>query len=168
MVMMWCKDFIAVAISGSSMKQHFNKSGGYIALLSAIIISAMLLVLSVSLSQGGYFMRFNTLNTEYKKISMGLAESCINAALLRIAHDYSYILPSSDETVAVGSETCEIVSISHGVETVGHQKDIIVVVRSEYQGAWSNLKVKVNVGNPDFAPSNPMSPRIVVGVLEEL
>ena len=58
---------------------------GYIALISAIIISVVLLGLATAIGQSTFFSRFNALNREYKRISLGLAESCVHAALSKIS-----------------------------------------------------------------------------------
>lgn len=91
----------------SSGKKFYQ--GGYIALMSAIIISALLIVISVTLSFTGFFARFNILDAEFKNRSLGLAEACANAALLKLAEDSSF---SGNQTVAVGTDSCMIFGVA--------------------------------------------------------
>ena len=81
---------------------------GYIALMSAIILSAILAVLTAAAGFSGYFARFNELDAEYKQRSASLAASCINTALLRLAEDPRNTRPGQ---VVVGTETCDISAI---------------------------------------------------------
>ena len=101
--------------------QQKNESG-YIALMSVIIISLILLAFTAVLSMSGYFSRFNALAGEYKRVSLGLAESCVNVALLKIAQNPNY---TGDETVPVGTNNCNIKLVSYnpasGYDT-NHQK----------------------------------------------
>ena len=89
---------------------------GYIALISALIISAVLLTVSVSLGMLNFFTRFSVLDAEYKVRSQVLAESCARVALLRLAHN-----PSTATTgaVSLGSDSCSIVIIQNNVPMAG-------------------------------------------------
>ena len=64
-----------------------KRSSGFIALMSVLIISITLLGISFTRSNNGFFSRFGVLDSEYKKIGLGLAESCTNVALLKIAQN---------------------------------------------------------------------------------
>ena len=54
---------------------------GYIALISVIIISLLLITVITALSTINYFSRYNILENEYKERSSGLAEGCVDYAL---------------------------------------------------------------------------------------
>ena len=58
---------------------------GYIALVSVLIISLVLLTLAVSVSLTGFYARSNILNSEIKEQSMALAESCVSKAVADVA-----------------------------------------------------------------------------------
>lgn len=81
------------------------KQGGYIALMSAIIISVILLGLTFTLSFRGFFGRFNILDSEFKERSLGLAEACAERALLRLATIPKY---AGNETLTIDGESCQI------------------------------------------------------------
>jgi hypothetical protein len=92
---------------------HFrNESGkGFIALMSAIIISAVLLVTVVAGGLTGFYGRSNILDGELKSRSSAAADACADQALLMIANDSTYtgtlttVLNSLDACRAVVSGT---------------------------------------------------------------
>lgn len=94
-------------------KSQTNKlTGGYIALISAIIISVLLMTLSTTLSMTGFFARFDVLNSEYKERSIALAEACGDTAMLKLAGDINYVVTPADQNVSVDTDKCSILSIS--------------------------------------------------------
>ena len=78
------------------------QSGGYIALMATIIISAILLVLSVEASLAGFHARFNILGTEAKEQAASLAQGCADQALSAIVTDPSYT-GNATTTTSAGS-----------------------------------------------------------------
>lgn len=108
---------------------------GFIALMSAIIVSAVILVVTVTLSYSSFFTRYNLLDSEFKERSGALAEGCVDAALLKLAGDPSY---SGNETANIGSETCQIRLILIS----GTNK--IIETRASFQNAFTNLRVTVD------------------------
>ncbi|MEK7536066.1 MAG: hypothetical protein AAB590_03600 [Patescibacteria group bacterium] len=92
------------------MSTKYQNQSGFIALMSAIIISMLLIVITFTLSMTAFFARFNVLHSEYKNISSNLAEGCVDAALLKLINDPAY--NPTDEIVSVGTHNCMIVSIT--------------------------------------------------------
>lgn len=88
-----------------------RKEGGYIALMSVIIISLILIALSVTVNMSGFFTRFNILEAQEKLQSSALSESCVNLAMSRLTKNttYTYTYP---ETVILGTDTCLINSVT--------------------------------------------------------
>ncbi len=111
-----------------------NSNGGFIALISVIVVSVLLLTITFSLSLSGYFSRFNILNTEFKKQSVALAEACGDIALLKLAQGVTIITPVS---VSVGADTCTIfpVQAAAGQTTIKTQAKV--------QKIFTNLKIVV-------------------------
>ena len=103
------------------MKKPTKNERGFIALISVIILTAILTVLIFTTSVAGFFARFDALGSEFKRVSLGLSEACSNAALLKIAEDYDYDItqdPDYDDTrdgvvVDVGGNTCLIKSVDY-------------------------------------------------------
>ncbi len=81
-------------------------NSGFIALMSAILISIILLLIITNLSLTGFYSRSNILDFELKEKSFSLAEACADSALLKLVNDTDYI---GGETIAVsGNDTCTI------------------------------------------------------------
>ena len=113
-----------------------NKHGqeGYIALISAIIISSILLVVTVTLSYTAFFARYNILDSEYKERSASLAEACADVALLKLANNSGY---AGNVAVAIGTDFCSIrLLFSSGTQT-------IVDTQASFQNAYTNLRLGV-------------------------
>jgi len=91
--------------------KYLNQDG-FVALISAIIISVMLLIIAVTIGMTGIFGRFNVLDSESKERSIGLAEACVDTAILKLSIDKDYLLIPADHSIPIiGSDTCNIVSI---------------------------------------------------------
>lgn len=111
------------------------KNSGYIALISSIIISILLLGITLAISSTGYFSRFDILKTEFKKRSSALAEACVDTALLKLAQNQSY---NGNENIGVGNDQCSILTI----ETASGQK--IIKTKAVFQNAVTNLKITID------------------------
>ena len=93
-----------------------EKNKGFVALMSAIIISILLLAVTFTLSFSGFFSRFNVLDTEFKKRSAAIAEACADTALLQLAQSATTTLPFD---CSMGGGTGSIVSVSSSVPAAG-------------------------------------------------
>lgn len=129
-----------------------NRQDGFIALISAILISAILLDFAVTIGASSFHSRINTLNNEFKKMSESLAEGCINSALLKISQNYYYIPASDGDIISVGTdinnvdENCTIESVVYSDEnTATHTKTGTIDVSANYNNAFSNIEITVNV-----------------------
>lgn len=72
------------------MSEINMKTRGFIALMSAIVISAVLLIIAVTGSFTGFFGRGNILDAELKSRSAAVADACAEQAFLLIANDSAY------------------------------------------------------------------------------
>lgn len=86
------------------------------------------------ISAGGYFTRFNILNTTSKKTSTNLAEACAHTALLKLAESSNY---AGNETISMNSSTCQIFAI----ELQPNQK--IIKTKGIFQNTTTNLKITI-------------------------
>ncbi len=116
------------------MIRYTNKSG-FIALISVIIISAVLLIVATTLSFSGFFGRFSVLEHEFKKKSFSLAEACAEQARLKLFIDNEY---SGNETVNVGTDSCQIFPSSN---PTGNPRNFDI--RAIYRDSYTNLKISV-------------------------
>ena len=112
-----------------------EKESGFIALMSAIILSVILLLIATTLSFTGFYSRFNILDSESKERSSALADACMDVALLGFAQGTPY---SVDTNIIVGENTCLV----GGFITSGSQK--IFKTRGIYSNSYTNLEVTVN------------------------
>jgi hypothetical protein len=100
--------------------KHTSSQRGFIALMSTIVICAVLLTLMASTDVGSFYARADALGSENKDAAVALAESCINVALLALAAstDPVHYAPIN-QTVQVGidrwgnSMTCVIKDAIH-------------------------------------------------------
>lgn len=119
--------------------KNYNTQKGFIALISSIVMSAILLLITTTLSLSSFFTRFTILESEYKEKSSALAEACVDSALVKIALDNAY--SPSNETVQFGNNICLI----NGVTTISGQKTI--ATQGNYQESYTNLSVTIQTNN---------------------
>lgn len=115
------------------------KNNGYIALTSAVIISTLILIISITLGFSSFLSRSNSLHYSLKEITDALAEGCVNLALVKLAQASSTY--AGNESVPLDSDSCEILPIESG----SGQKTI--KASAILRGVTTNLKVIVNESN---------------------
>jgi hypothetical protein len=85
--------------------------GGYIALISVVIISLLLITVTAALSCSNYFSRLNILENEFKVRSGDLANACVNYARARLMQDpLNYA--GNELSVPVGADICSVLAVS--------------------------------------------------------
>jgi hypothetical protein len=124
------------------MKRHSTQNG-FIALISILIISAVLLATTLGLAQFGIANRFFILNLEQKASSKKLAEACAHIARIQTYNDPLFVRDTL-LNVPVGDSTCDIVSITpNGGETV-------IETSAQTGEAITNLSIVVDNTNGNF------------------
>lgn len=108
------------------------KNRGFIALITAIIISAILLLLATNLSISGFYSRSNILDYELKEISFHLAEACIDQAISKRINNINY--SPSPEIITIDNKECQIESV-HGN---------IIKTKSNYKNYITHLEVEID------------------------
>ncbi len=122
---------------------------GFVALMSVIIISAIMLTLIFTLNLSSYFARFDALGGENKRVSLGLAEACVEAAKLKIAQNAAYAQGANGDTVTVtGAQTCKICNVTR-VPAGG--TSYTIYTRAGTNGSYSNLAVGATIAPSTFA-----------------
>ncbi|MDD5050451.1 MAG: hypothetical protein PHV93_01785 [Candidatus Pacebacteria bacterium] len=122
----------------SGRKQKKEKKKGFIALVSAIIISAVLLAILLSLNLGSFFTRFNILDSENKKRSALLALACFETARMNLSEDSLY---AGNEKIMEGEDSCRICPLQ------ASPGGIEIQTRALVHSAHTNLKALLNSGN---------------------
>ncbi len=125
--------------NNSKFRIHNSEfSNGYIAIISTIIISLVLMGMVFSVSFSGVSSRSNILNSEFKEQGFALAEACTETALLKLAQNKFY---SGNENILVGSDQCSILPI----ETISGQK--IIKTKAIFKKTTTNLKIVATENN---------------------
>jgi len=124
--------FFSLASLGS------NTPRGFIALISAIIISAVLLIAAAAGSVTGMYSRFGVLDVEFKERSTALAEACESIVLSKLGEDSGYNGP--DLNYPVGGDSCSIFVAQNPGDNPR-----IFKVRGIYQHTYTNVLISVDV-----------------------
>lgn len=116
---------------------------GFIALVSVILISFVLITFAVSISLSGYLGRFNGLDGEFKEQSAASAEACVEKAIADLVMENS---ATGTVTFGGGAYSCAIVSITSDVPATG---ETTIKAESVHRNAHTHLVVVVNSGTQD-------------------
>ena len=134
------------------MTQHNNNhNSGFVALISSIIIAAVLVSFALTTSQGQFFTRANMLDKELKVQSRLAAQSCVNITLLHISENYFFTLSSSTDTLTIHNLSCTVQSVVYGVENAQHTKVVTIDALSDNHDVWTHLQATTFIHNPSFA-----------------
>lgn len=123
-----------------NLDQKKQSKKGYVALISAIIISVLLILIGATLNLSLFFSRFNTLNSEYKKQSLALAEACLDMARLKLAENFSY--NGNNEEITIDGGKCFIVSVSQPAPYTIKTRGIYPIALP--QKSYSNIQAVVD------------------------
>ena len=105
--------------------------------MSAIIISAILILVATVTSFRGFFGRSNILETEFKERSVAISEACADQALLQFANDIAY----GGGPVIISGYSCTIGKIT----TSGSEKTF--KTQASFQNSYTNLEIKFNTAD---------------------
>jgi len=117
------------------MQKKLKSNHGFIALISAIIISVVLLLVATNASLTSFYGRSNILDGKLKVKSSALAEACADHAILKLTINPSY--NPTNEVVPVESDTCIVQSV-----TSNNPK--IILIQADYRNSITKLRVKVD------------------------
>ena len=105
--------------------------------MSAIILSAILLLVAATAGFSGFYGRFNILDSEFKERSSALADACVDELLLLIANDAAY---KDAKTVDLYTGTCQIFAATN---PTGNPRTF--TIQAVYQNSYTNLIVTIDV-----------------------
>jgi Tfp pilus assembly protein PilV len=115
---------------------------GFIALISVLILSVILLGVVISLAQYGMVSRYALLTLEQKEMSHTLARGCLQVARIAIANDPQY--ETAEKQVVLGTSRCKLVLIdASGSES-------FVQVSASSSGAVTNLEAVIDTASGDI------------------
>lgn len=120
------------------------QSRGFIALISVLVLSVILLAAVISLAQYGISSRYALLDLENKTISEELARSCVQVARIAVFNDNLY--ETTNHIIPVGDFRCEIKNISANTPYPGISQ---FEIQASSSGATTNLVIEIeaNSGN---------------------
>ena len=121
-----------------SKKQH----EGFIALISVLILSVILLGAVISLAQYGITSRYALLTLEQKEISVSHAEACVQVARIAVVNDSLY--ETQNHVVPIGNTNCLIRHIFPNTPTMGFSR---VETTASSSGATTNLRVEIKTNS---------------------
>jgi hypothetical protein len=137
---------------------------GFIALISAIVISTVLLSVAATLDQGVFFARFDGLNSEYHEIARDLADACVKRGLLNVREKYDYTVGSDSAydaarggaviplgTLYDRNVDCVLMSPTTTPAEVAHVRIFTLLGRAQFNGAWSTERATASVFNPSYS-----------------
>jgi hypothetical protein len=124
--------------------EQLEVANGYIALMSVIIISLLLITITAALSFANYFSRFNILENEFKITGENLATACVNYARAKLMGDPNNYA-GNELSVPVGDDVCSVISVvptgnvwPKTIKTQG------IYPRNRIQESYTNLSVVLN------------------------
>ncbi len=126
-----------------------NQDHGFVALISVLAISAVILAITVTAGASAFYARSNALQNEFKRQALSLAEACVNVALLNLREDY-YYNPSND-VITLGSNTCHIESVSLPSGDFNRE----IRTWAEVNGSFSSVVTNATVIDPSLPPLPP-------------
>lgn len=114
------------------MKFEHKKNQGFVALISIVLISFVLLIAVITLNKTSYINRYNVYNFELKETSKALAEACTNLAFLELSKNPSYTV-TTPEVKTINGNTCTIHSVTGTPKTIK--------AKSNYKNFHTNITV---------------------------
>lgn len=119
---------------------EINVKKGFIALISVIIVSGILILVAITLSLEGFNTRNNILDSEMKERGANLAEACVDNTILKIINDPDFF-GNSTTTIADGNCFVGFITTTLGVKTFK--------TRVNYKNFYTNFKISIN--SSDFS-----------------
>jgi predicted PurR-regulated permease PerM len=118
-----------------------HSSPGYIALITIVIVSFLLMALVFSVSSSGFFAQSTTTINYLSAATDELADSCLNIGILKLVESRNY---TGNETVTVGAGQCTLLPILVN----GTQKTIRATATT--QGTVTNALVTLETTSSPF------------------
>ncbi len=119
--------------------KHNKNNEGYIALVATIIIGAVLLSMSVTLTMASWHTRFGILAIEAKEQSASLAEGCASWAYTLLMTDSSY-QGNTTSTIAIGA--CHIFPLILNSPLEGI---VTLHVQGRVRESYTNLEMQIDM-----------------------
>lgn len=117
-----------------------KKREGYVALMSVLIISAVLLIISVGLSLRSINEASMSLGEQESRKALAMADLCMEKALMKLESVLNY---AGNESIILGDKSCDILTVSGN----GNFNRTV-----QTQGTVSNYTKKIKVEVSQISP----------------
>ena len=123
--------------SNAEMRRMGKFCGGYVALIAILIISFIMLSITISTGFEGFWSLSNFSNRESKEISLNLAQSCLDQAIVNIIQSPSWRPKVGGEVLTRGEYFCTIRSLERNspdvtIETTGEFNKSFTILRGQF------------------------------------
>jgi len=117
------------------MKKRFDSKKGYVALMATLIISFVLLSVSITTNFESFQSLSGALNRELKEISLNLAESCLDQAIVISIQSPNWQLPEGGKRLDIEEYSCLIIKTERQdslitIETQGQAGHVFTSLRA--------------------------------------
>jgi CRISPR/Cas system CSM-associated protein Csm5 (group 7 of RAMP superfamily) len=119
-------------------KRNTHLEAGFIALMSVLLISFMLITFAVSVGISGFLGRYNQLDSEIKEQSIASAGACVEKAIADLVGDNP---TTGTVTFGGGLYSCTIVAILADTPSAG---ETTIKSQGVYKNSYTNLVVVVD------------------------
>jgi hypothetical protein len=123
------------------MKTRYrNGKKGFIALISVIMVSAVLTAVVAAISATSFNTRFNMMDQENKKAGIALAKACVQRVLIEAAKKsrYESIYETNGFEIISDGKVCRFC-----VRKEANSLEFAIGSRAEYRETYTNLSVTV-------------------------
>lgn len=118
-----------------------ENAGGYVALISVLLLGALLLIIGLGSSLRGISAGEASLGVELSSEALLLADACAEEAIIRLRSDFGY---AGGETILIGgSDPCTVVSVSGSGAT-----DRSVIAEADVNGWKRRVHVQISSLSP--------------------
>jgi len=135
------------------LRLRTNMQRGFIALMSVLIVGAMLMGVLILASTNGLLARSDALDAEFQQQARALAEGCIDTALLDLSQNYAFT--QNNSVLAIGNDHCSNVSVQT-ISSDASSREVSIDATGEYKTAYVHAAVAATVQNT--TSSNPAMP----------
>lgn len=137
-------------------KNRHSKNSGYIALISAIVISLSLLSFTIIVSSAGFYSRANASETTDKAVGAILSQGCVHKALLLISQIQNYRPSMSGDIFTIHGNNCTVFSVDYGLENEEtHEKNVVIKTQAQYKNTFTTVLTTTSMKNPSVSYGTP-------------
>lgn len=119
--------------------QRQTNTKGFIALISVLMVSVILLAAVISLAQYGITSRFALLSIEHKTETLTRTQACVEVARIAVVNDPDF--ETTNKEVAIEDAVCVLEEVFANTPNSGLSR---VEASAELLGATTNIRAEIN------------------------